>query len=296
MGGYHTCAILDDNGLKCWGANNYGQLGDGTNNTSSIPRPVALGGAPTQLQLGPTASCAIVDGIAKCWGSNASNMPTDVGNGLTGLIGLARGNNHTCAIRSDRAVVCWGNAISNNYGQLGRGDTLPPNSPTEIVPTGITGGADKIYAVSDSTCVVMTDQTGRCWGRNNVGQLGIQQVNLAVPSPSPIVGLSGIVQLAMRPTGNQNEEGACARKADGTIACWGSNGAGQIGDGTFNQRTSPVPVPAVTDVVDLAVGPNHTCVVKSDGTAACWGSAASGQLGDGARATITPVTARMTCP
>ena len=273
----------------CWGANFNGQLGDGTFSSSSIVRPVSIAGTPTDMSLGPNFSCALVAGNAACWGASDGTTPVDASNGLVGLRGISRGNNHTCAIQSDHSVVCWGD---NSFGQLGRGDTNPPASATEIIATGITD-AEQIYAQAHSTCAVLTDGSVRCWGKNFSGWLGVNMGQVVV-SPAPVAGLGGVAQLSFRST--TDETGICARKSDGTVACWGANNFGQVGDGTFAQRNNAVLVGGLTGVVDLAAGTNHTCAAKEDGTVACWGSAVSGQLGDGVRASPSPANARMTCP
>ena len=290
-GGGHSCAWLKDKSIRCWGNNGYGELGDGTNQSSSLPRPVTLSTAPSSFELGGSYSCAIVNGAGMCWGSGQT-LATDVGNGQSGLYGIARGDNHACAILSDRSVKCWG--ASNMQGQLGKGDMMDPPSPTDIFDTGVRNAA-KIYITGDSTCALLMDGTASCWGRNNANWFGIQGATNPVLSPQPVVGLTGAVSLGFRRAGS-NDDGICARKSDATVACWGANTYGQLGDGTYIGKTAPTTVPGVTGVVDVAVGGYHACAAKMDGTVMCWGADTSGQLGDGIKRVLTPVGARMTCP
>jgi alpha-tubulin suppressor-like RCC1 family protein len=293
-GGSHTCARTTAGGIACWGSGGNGELGDGTNNTSSIPRYVTLGAAADQLTSGVYHSCALTGGNAMCWGSPYANTPSDANNGLTGFLGFARSGGHACAILANHTVQCWGD---NFYGQLGDGSTVTPTpANTPVVAAGIST-AETIYAAEGRTCAILTNGTAMCWGRNYSGTLGTMDNNSMVTSPSPVVGLTGAAQLALRPffSGSFSEEGTCARKIDGTVMCWGGNPYGQVGDGTYVQRYNATLVGGLDHVKDIGVGQYHTCASKDDGTVVCWGSSGNGQLGDGSKTNLMPTGVRMTC-
>jgi alpha-tubulin suppressor-like RCC1 family protein len=194
-GGSHSCATLSYNssytaGIYCWGSNANGQLGDGSTTQSSIATAVATtnqGAATssvwfTQVVAGTSHTCALRnDGAVFCWGLNSSgqlgdnsttsrSVPTAV-NGLgasSGVVSLSAGGNHTCALKSDHSVLCWG---ANDLGQLGDGTTTQRNSPI----TAISSADSSAVALSvggSHTCVVNMDGTAKCWGHGDYGKLG----------------------------------------------------------------------------------------------------------------------------
>jgi alpha-tubulin suppressor-like RCC1 family protein len=190
---------------------------------------------------------------------------------------LAAGAHHTCQIKEDGTVRCWG---FNVFGQLGNGTTLTPVAP--VVAVGVTA-AVAVAAGSFFTCALIVDSTVRCWGDNGSGQLG-DGTTTARSSSAAVTGLSNAVVLT---AGSQH---ACALMGDGTVRCWGANGSGQLGNGTLTSQPTPVTVTGLVNAVGLAAGANHTCAALADGTARCWGANGSGQLGDGSTVTrTTPV-------
>eukprot|EP00900_Chrysochromulina_parva_P003276 jgi/Chrpa1/1294/Chrysochromulina_OHIO_Genome00005895-RA len=181
LGGLHTCAYVTSSTLlKCWGANVFGQLGDGTRTDRATPTTIDVGGAVGLLALGGLHTCAYVTASAllKCWGSNEygqlgdstttqRSTPTTINVG--GAVGLlALGGYHTCAYVTASALLkCWG---SNGNGMLGDGTTTNRAAPTTIN----VGGAVGLLALGEShTCAYVTNSTLlKCWGRNSFGQLG----------------------------------------------------------------------------------------------------------------------------
>jgi alpha-tubulin suppressor-like RCC1 family protein len=183
-GGAHSCAIVNG-AAKCWGLNNDGQLGDGSNTTINAPVPVTnLGSGVVAIAAGQNHTCALVSGIVWCWGSNASgqlgvtgpssNFPVQV-NGLgTGVRAIATGQNHTCAITASGAAMCWG---SNANGQLGNGSTdpnapFPPDSSSPVQVTGLTSDVQTIATGYLHSCA-MTSSAVWCWGSNGSAQLAL---------------------------------------------------------------------------------------------------------------------------
>ena len=137
------------------------------------------------------------------------------------------------------------------------------------------------------SCARLADATARCWGSDELGQLGDGAGGTGVTSASPraVQGLASVAQIEV------GEGHACALDASGKVACWGHNDHGQLGDGTTTDRPSPVKVILAGVATEIAVGEDHTCALLANGSVQCWGSSEFGQLGDGAAASsLTPVT------
>jgi alpha-tubulin suppressor-like RCC1 family protein len=181
---------------------------------------------------------------------------------------VSAGGGHTCAIRDDRTVWCWGR---NDFGQLGDGTAIDNAVPVQVV--GVSG-ATQVRAGELHTCALDGMGDVRCWGHNSVGQLGD---GTTTDSRSPVLvrDLAGITQLAV---GNEH---ACAVRGDGSVACWGANSDGQLGDGTTSARSSPTTVAELAGVTEVVAGHDITCAVTSGGTASCWGENNDGELGAG---------------
>ncbi|MCL2825403.1 MAG: RCC1 repeat-containing protein, partial [Polyangiaceae bacterium] len=188
----------------------------------------------------------------------------------SGVAAIDCGGEHTCAVGTSGALWCWGD---NTYGQLGDTSVLTKRSPT-IVP----GFSQKAVAVSlgeHHSCVITTQGTVWCWGRNHLGQLGINSTQ-AIVGPTQVTELgSGVKTISSH--GNHT----CAITAAGGVMCWGYNATGQLGD---NSKVNSLVPKAVTGldsgVKAIACGGNHTCAITSTGHAMCWGHNALGQLGN----------------
>ena len=271
MGDWHTCALLGDGTVKCWGFGEDGELGNGAAASSSVPVPVSgLSGVVT-VAAGGVETCAVLsDTTVKCWGNPLQGVfstPFAVP-GLTGVASLAMGTFHDCALLTDGSVRCWG---SNGYGQLGNGSTA--NSISPVAVSGLTGVV-ALNAGDYNNFAILADGTARSWGYNNNGGLGDGTYS---DSSVPVVvsGLSGVVAIEAGYTH------ACALLGDRTVRCWGSNAYGELGDGTNNYSLSPVTVAGLGGVASIATGEDHTCAALTDGTTRCWGSNFSGELGNG---------------
>ncbi len=289
-GNSHTCAVLTDGSARCWGYNVYGQLGDGTTTNRSSPAAVDLGGAmATQVSAGRDHTCALLtDGSVRCWGYNGSGQlgdgtmtnrssPVEVALGTATVTAtqVSAGYDHTCAVLTDGSVRCWG---YNFYGQLGDGTMTQSSSPVEVDLGGAT--ATRVSVGNSHTCAVLTGGSVRCWGYNFYGQLGD---GTTTQSASPMeVDLGG----AMATRVSAGRDHTCALLTDGSVRCWGYNGAGQLGDGTTTQSASPVAVLGVSDATELSAGADHTCVVSASRSALCWGRDGAGQLGRGILRTV----------
>jgi alpha-tubulin suppressor-like RCC1 family protein len=277
----NTCALLADGTLRCWGWNQYGQLGDGT--TSDRGAPVAVSGVSgaTDLATSGGHTCAIVSGESvRCWGSNSDGqlgdgtlmdraLPVEV-HGLSGATAVATGS-HTCAILAGGSVKCWGRNLA---GELGDGTNT--NRPTPVSVTGVSG-VRAIVAGIAHTCALLGGGAVRCWGQNSDGQVG-DGSNTDRATPVDVVGLDGTTTVAIALAAGSRH--TCALVSDGSVRCWGNNFAGQLGDGTGERRSMPVR-PELLGASSIAAGGGHSCAVLSSGGVRCWGSNFKGQLGDG---------------
>lgn len=252
---HSTCARLTDGTVRCWGANAYGQIGDGTTVDRYLPVTV--------------------------------KNPAGTGP-LTGTKAIATGGLHTCARLVDSTVRCWGH---NAWGAVGDGTTTNRLRPVTVKnPSGtgpLTGVSSLASGAAGHTCAAMTDRTARCWGYNGYGELG-DGTRTRRLRPVIVKGASGVGSLTGVTTVRTGSSHSCSHLSDGTARCWGYNGEGSIGDGTAGvDRLLPVAVknPAgtgpLTGVTDLATGWLHSCAVLADSTARCWGSNTRGQLGNG---------------
>ncbi|MBL8604880.1 MAG: hypothetical protein JNK72_23330 [Myxococcales bacterium] len=293
VGGFHACAVLADGTAQCWGTNRNGQLGFGMEMTQP-QNPVAVSGLTDarEITVGLSHSCVVRrNGSASCWGDNSLGQVGDgsaagnrafptmvVGSSvMTDLVTLDAGNNHTCALRDNGGVVCWGQGTA---GQLGNG--ARNNSPSSVQVSGL-ADAVALSAGGNHSCAVRQGGTVVCWGANTNGQLGDGSMSDRM-APTPVPGITDAVKVAC---GAQH---TCALRRGGSVLCWGLNMNGQLGDASTMTRTAPTPVMGVSNAVAVAAGQNFSCVVQGNGTALCWGGNGNGQLGRGSfGATPEPV-------
>jgi alpha-tubulin suppressor-like RCC1 family protein len=183
MGNEHTCVILDNGGVQCWGSNSSGQLGIGGNkNVSKTPEYVSdITSGANQISAGYSKTCATMrDGKLKCWGWIGSSYffdtPTEISN-LNGVISIAVGAGHICAVLQDGSVQCLG---ENASGELGNNSNAESFSPVRV--NELNGEVTSIVANFGFTCILMKSGDVKCWGDNAVGQLGNgTNVNSSVP-------------------------------------------------------------------------------------------------------------------
>jgi len=292
-GGWHTCALLNTGGVKCWGYNNDGQLGDGTTTDKNTPVDVTvLSSGVSAISAGEWHTCALLNtGGVKCWGLNSSgqlgdgtttqrNTPVDVTGLSSGVSAISAGWAHTCALLNTGGVKCWG---SNGYGQLGDGTTTQRATPIDV--TGLSSGVSAISAGGNHTCALLNTGGVKCWGYNSSGQLG-DGTTTQRNTPVNVSGLSSGVSAIS--TGFAY---TCALLNTGGIKCWGYNYYGQLGDGTTTQRATPMDVTGLSSGVSaISAGFAHTCALLNTGGVKCWGANGYGQLGDGTNIDrLTPV-------
>lgn len=303
-GGTFSCALLDTGGVKCWGANTYGQLGDGTNTQRSTAGDVSsLTSGVTQISLGSQHGCALLStGAVQCWGyngvgqlgdgtNNNSSTPVSIASLTSGVTQISAGMNYTCARLDTGAVKCWG---YNGDGQIGDASYVNRSSPT--TPSGLTSGVAKIAAGGDHTCALLTSGGVKCWGWNYDGQVG-DGTYTARTTPTTLSSLtSGVTQLAL------GSSHSCALLDTGEVRCWGANYYRQVGDGSgANRNPTPVALPSLpSGVTQIATGDYHSCALLDTGGVKCWGRNFFGQLGNGGNsdtqypATISSLTSGAT--
>ena len=183
----------------------------------------------------------------------------------------AAGAHHTCAIRPNGRLHCWG---SNSHGQLGTGGVAGGWSPDPLR----VDAADAWLAVSAgtmNTCAIRVDHRLFCWGDDDAGQVGDGAERADVTAPHEVAG-GGTNWSAV----TLGEFHTCGLRSGGALFCWGNDAYGQVGDGGQPvDRPTPVRVPGRYRSVDA--GPYHTCAITHRGAVRCWGDDADGQLGNG---------------
>lgn len=283
---HYSCAVINHNTAKCWGANWAGQVGDGTTTSRLFPVDVSNLQGVEQLTTGGHHSCALLDTHKlECWGNNNKGqlgdgtltnrlVPTEVVS-LENVVSIAAGNSHTCAVineSSNNIVKCWG---ANTKGQLGNNSFSNRKIPVATIALG--DNATAIAAGGEHTCALLENGNVKCWGANEHGQLGNgDTANSAFPIT--VLGLTNVKAIV---TG---EAHSCALLNDDTLSCWGNNDHGQLATNDIIDRLTPTLVTTLTHPIKiLATGRNHICVtfLDSDDSLACWGDNEFGQLGIG---------------
>jgi alpha-tubulin suppressor-like RCC1 family protein len=274
-GEFHSCALLADGTVSCWGRNNGGQVGIGGH--ADVPTPTVVPGVDgaVEIALGYSTSCARrVDGTLMCWGGGLGDgLGPSVVKGVSGATSITvGGGDFACATVDDDTLSCWGD---NHFGNLGDGTTADRSEPAVV--SDITDVAAVGLGAWDS-CIAHHDGMVECWGANSSGQLGdgkgaTPQGLLATPTSVP--GLTGVVALAL------GWLHTCALLSDGTERCWGADYVGQLGDDDDQIELLPTPVKGLSSVAEIAVGLDHSCAWRGPGDVECWGQNDKGQLGDG---------------
>lgn len=280
----HTCALLDGARLACWGLNEFGQVGDGTTaiKTEAVDVTV-LTRDITAAAVGLDFTCVLLTtGGVQCWGSNDkgelgngtnldSPVPVDVSGLSSGVVAISSGSEHTCALLDSGGLKCWGR---NYCGQIGDGTHEHRNVPTDVF--GLSSGVAGIFANKFHTCALMESGSAKCWGQNTHGELGDGTYEERM---TPVdVALSLVFSTLSTGRG----EHTCGLTVEGGAKCWGNNEFGQLGDGTLATKLIPTDVENLASgVARIATGDNHTCALLDTAELLCWGRNSLGQIGDG---------------
>ncbi len=283
----HTCAIKTDGRLFCWGWNLNGELGSGEffsgEYVESLPAVQEVTGASDWAQVAAASSrtCAIkTDGRLFCWGNGANGglgtgdqldtaTPLQEITGATDWAQVAMNYSHTCAVKTDGRLFCWG---WNQWDQLGNPGvdefTATPVPEASAASDWATVSTGKLH-----TCATKTNGRLFCWGS---------------AGPTPTEEATAATDWSMVSASDYH---TCAIKTDGRLFCWGDGQYGQLGTGSTASSSTPVQeATAATDWVSVATNGDSTCARKSDGRLFCWGWAESAALGNSALApSTTPV-------
>lgn len=308
LGFIHSCARRANGEVLCWGGNREGDLGDGRTrhadctpegaterqDCSAEPVTVSLAGPADALYAnGGRSACAALDsGEVHCWGNEGvpplgsdtllRRFEPDHQTTWDGALEISDSRSHTCAIMADNTVECvW----QNTLGQLGNGTFIEQLTPVVATAVADAQEVDVSTFPGDFTCV-RTGSDIQCWGNNRDNQLGDGREDHAEcgddttvfdcsADPVVVTGLTDAIQMVA------GARHVCVIHDGGTVSCWGSNDAGQLGAAAGASVAAPTLVDGLTGVTQLAAGADHTCALKSDGDVVCFGSNDDGQLGDG---------------
>lgn len=299
VGDYHSCALIYNGTVRCWGANTTGQLGNNTTTNANSPVTVLTTGALTMTNVSAIAaggafvggavegtSCAVLaNGTMRCWGYNGSGQLGNgnttnqviavVVSGVSSAVRASIGADFTCGLSVGGQVACAGQGAN---GRLGTGNTTSQSTPQVVQNLYGVEGATSVSATYNSQCARFSNGRVRCWGYNGFGQLGNNTTtNTAYPEIPVLQGGNPVTNFASVSTTYYT---ACGLRGDGTVACWGYNAFGQLGDGTTTNNSQAVTVSGVTNAIAVTTGFYHGCALISDGSVKCWGYNGYGQLGN----------------
>jgi alpha-tubulin suppressor-like RCC1 family protein len=283
--------------LYLWGRNNFGQVGDNTTATRSTPRQEFTSDSNWQrISVGTQHAAAIkTDGTLWTWGDNTSGQLGDntivhkstpkqfniSGGIIFGWKQISCGNGHTVALANDGTLWCWGR---NSYGQVGDNTTQPRSTPRQISAgaTGITGWT-QVSAGAFHTVAIRNDGTLWSWGYNYYGVVGDNTSGNLANRLTPRQELTSSTNWR-QVNFSSGSYTTSAIKTDGTLWCWGYNAAGQVGDNTILNRSTPRQISAgasrITGWKQTSSSLNNTAAIRTDGTLWVWGRNSYGQVGD----------------
>ena len=315
----HSCAVQSDGHAFCWGNNCHGELGNpdvpagpsdcGDAEQSLSPVPVLRGGEPLAgvrtIHPGVTHTCALLDdGTALCWGEDANGqlgrdgdgevalepapVVTSGGQALSGITALTSGWLHACALTGAGDAWCWG---SNSNGQLGVADWTGGGDSRSVAEPVVSEEAfADIEAGLSHTCAVVAGGEARCWGRDDIHQLGDSATCDTVDQPAPVAVLreSDDMPLERATIISAGNKFTCAAShTPDALLCWGDNAGHKLGDDScpdcpdgyavcLARETELAPA---APVVRLAAGANSACALLEGGALWCWGASDNGQIG-----------------
>ena len=283
--GEHTCALAEDRSLWCWGDNGYGQLGIG--DASQTPGPNLIAGGPWEHDEATRYhTCAIAtDATLWCWGDNANGQLGDgtqtrhntpqplAGTTRDRFRSLSLGLEHSCAIRDDDSLWCWGQTY---YGALA--DPNLSASTNQLVPNRVRGAWTTVAAGALHTCAISTERRVRCWGWNQSGELGDGTTSTSTLGVDVGGSSADWVELVA------GADHSCGRRESGGLFCWGTNRHGEIPSADLGEIVSlPVPIAPRFDpwTGAMGLGLRHSCLIDGANRLWCVGGNSAGQLGRG---------------
>jgi len=299
-GDQHSCAIDETGTLHCWGKNDSGQVGNGTTIFQEKPAAISANTDWRDVSLGTNHSCATNnDNHLWCWGSNTSfqlghspenskkpsllsKINEDESIETEEWLASSSGNSHTCAIKADNSLWCWG---GNTKGQIGQDNaTAFYSEPTELVPDSGSKWLS-ISANGDHSCAIRKDNNSLwCWGSNQTGQIGnglTENANI----PTLIDEGSSWEKISL------GTDHSCGIKNNSNLWCWGDNTHSQLGDGTTAASSIPKQIGAASNWSEISLGDQFSCAIDADSSLWCWGSNDRNQVGDGDTTDVSIPTA-----
>lgn len=291
-----TCAELDNGSVKCWGYDGYGSVTSMPNSWDGQmgdALPTAPLPAGTVIALGSAAGygfALLADGGLRLWGTSAGIATFAAGSSLVDFErALTYDGQHLCGLRDDGAVVCAASFGAPVFGQLGwPPEPSPPVGGYPPVELGTDRTATAIALGVHHTCALLDDQTVKCWGRNQYGQLGQGDTN-SRGLLSTEMG-DALPPIALEPSAIAIAAGnyhSCALFEGGDVKCWGFNDQGQLGQGdalnrgvSAGQIAALAPIPLGEPAVAIDAG-SHSCALLASGAVKCWGLNDHGELGLG---------------
>ena len=309
LGEFHSCALISDGTVRCWGKNDVGQLGDGTTDGRLLPVKVQLSAGVKVPQLreltltaGQEHTCALTSsqGVS-CWGGNTkgalgggpsspSPTPTTVGSLplASSLVELVSGAHHNCVRTNSKAVGCWGD---NAEAQLGNGNFFNTSMPSQVTssdssfsPIGLFSGHSAHHTYSAS--LALSGLSFHGWGDDDAGQIGTGSFTSFRATPA----LLGVLGNGAANGISAGAEHGCGITAGGALECWGGNTKGQLGYAPFSSgmpapgsAAATQPVTGLSSgVVSVSASAAFTCAVTDGGQRVrCWGTGPEGELGNG---------------
>ena len=297
----HTCALLASGSVRCWGSTEAGQGGIAPSLSDQLSgtraRPVYGISTATAIASGGWHNCALLDdGRIRCWGEGGHGQvgvggpfgdsmgyrydrPAATVLGISTATAITAGERHTCALLADRTARCWGR---NTNGQLGDGSRTGTSTPVDVVGFRSVPRITLIAAGASRTCALTSIGSAKCWGANNLGQLGNgMSTNRSLPLDVPRLA-AGVTAIAI------GELRTCVLTSAGGVKCWGAT---INADASATISNVPFDVPSLASgVTAIVAGSYSTCVLTSAGGVKCWGFNSLGELGDGTTTnSLTPV-------
>lgn len=249
LGDRHTCAVLPKGTVRCWGDDREGQLGSVADGAVNDPDPVT---APREV-------------------------------GVTDALAIAAGGDHTCIVRADGRVACWG---SNGDGELGQ----PASDAGSPAPVDVAGVTDAVNVVAGKafSCALRRAGDVQCWGKGDSGQLGNGSTTSST-TPVPVSTLTDVATIAA------GAAHVCVGTRAGKVYCWGNGEDGQVGtSATSSSAPRAVEIEPTAAVTNVAAGARHSCAATGSGATYCWGANDLGQLGTGVAGAATPSPSKVT--
>lgn len=299
---YSSCAVMQDHTVRCWGHNEFGELGDGTRTDRNVPTKVMNLDQVEQVDIGLNTTCAVrQDASLRCWGYNGTGLVHDDSNndrttptepkGITNVVQVSLGDSQACVRHSDDTLECWTGVDHDGLVAAANGthDVVDVEASFFTTTAWLRDGSirhwgsqtlptvpaqariKRIVSGYYHACVLTDDGRVYCLGNG----AGDGQSGQPEGDDRHVQGISDAIDIAA------GFEHTCALLRDHSVRCWGQNERGQLGDGTNDDSALPVKVVGAEHVTNVQCGRDHSCARFEDGSISCWGSNQYGQLGDG---------------